>query len=202
MSLEFVNFEIIKHLKLLEGQYITFEDLYNSTGHNLYNNHLLLQSLKQNTFIEFLNDKTLRYIPQYQVKNQNDILELLSRQPEGILLEDLKASYANAENDVNKLKQSKSIYSVISSNSKSEKIYYNDEKYRVPCSDELVRLWGSVEVPIEVDLENVMREAGLTPVEKYETTKTIKVKNVEKQEKKRRIKKVTNTHIESFDPNQ
>ncbi|EFA83414.1 transcription initiation factor IIE2 [Heterostelium album PN500] len=194
-------YDIVNHLKSLEGSYITFEELRDSTGHEIYGNQELIDQLKTNIKVEFLNDTTLCYKPLHNVKDDRGILELLSKHPYGIMLSDLKESYLAVEQDVKKLKDSKEIYAVRNSESNSEMLFYSDEKYRIPCSSDLVDLWKSVVMPKEVDLEQTMKDAGLSMVESSEAAKTIQAKKVEKKDKKRRITKVTNSHIADFDPN-
>ncbi|GAM19433.1 hypothetical protein SAMD00019534_026080 [Acytostelium subglobosum LB1] len=197
-----VVYDILTHLKSLEGEPATFEELMASTPHRIEGNQELIDSLRANPKIEFLNDTTLCFKPLFDVKSPKDIIELLSKYPYGITMGELRESYRQIEQDVNRMRDAKEIF-VVKHNEKADDqmLFYNDERYRIPVSAELVNMWKDIVMPKEVDLESTMKEAGLSLVEFAETARTIKAKQVEKKEKKRRVTKVTNVHIQDFDPN-
>jgi len=199
-STQRVVFDILVYLRALEGKPATLTEIMISSGHVVEGNLELIDALKNNPKVEYV-DNCFFFKPVYNVKNSKEILELLAQHPNGLLVSDLAESYTKAQSDIKALKEAKEIYSIKSSEGPTEVIFPNEEKYRMKISQELVEMWKDIKVPNEADLERELREAGLTLVESVESSKTTKSLQKIKKERKRRTTKLTNTHIENFDPN-
>ncbi|KAF2071620.1 hypothetical protein CYY_007068 [Polysphondylium violaceum] len=199
-SIQRVMFDILVYLRALEGKPATLKEIMISSGHVVEGNLELIEALKNNPKVEYI-DNCFFFKPPYNVKNSKEILELLSQHQNGLLVSELAESYTQAQNDIKKLKDNKEIYAIKSSEGPTEVIFPNEEKYRMKISQELMDMWKDIRVPNEADLERELREAGLTLVESVESSKTTKSLQKIKKERKRRTTKLTNTHIENFDPN-
>ncbi|EGG14665.1 transcription initiation factor IIE2 [Cavenderia fasciculata] len=198
-----IIFDVVIHLRSLEGRPATLEELMISTGHKeIIDSQLVQDELKQNEKVEFLDSTTVRFKPLYRVKTPEEIVDLLKEEnPRGIPLNKLTESYAKVGDDVKKLKESKEIYTIKNTELNTEILFYNDEKYRIPVSDELIKMWKNIPIPNDVDLVKTMKDIGLSVVESVEAAKTTKSSKAGKSERKHRITKVTNVHIKDFDPN-
>ncbi|EGC36460.1 hypothetical protein DICPUDRAFT_31794 [Dictyostelium purpureum] len=195
-----VIFDILSYLKTLEGMPADTKEIMNNTNHSIEDRPDILELLRNNPKVIDHGDDKFSYKPLFNVKNIKEILELVNKHPGGILASDIAESYNQAEADVKKLKETKQVYAIKSSdNTHIDMLFPNDEKYRVPVSQELIDMWKSIKVPTEADLEKEMKDAGLSVVESAETIKVIS--REKKKERKKRITKVTNTHIENFNPN-
>eukprot|EP01132_Coremiostelium_polycephalum_P002353 gene2353-2903_t len=197
-----IIYDVVNYLKTLEGVPASLEEIKHSTGHEIEGHYELIEKLKTNPKVVSHDNNYYSFKPLYNVKNQKDILELLSSHPNGILVSDLAESYTNASADVKKLKESKEIFAMKNTDSAGDVIFPNDERFRMNVSKELIDLWKDIKVPNEADLEREMKEAGLSIVESSETTKITKAATKQKKERKRRTTKLTNTHIENFNPNE
>eukprot|EP01133_Synstelium_polycarpum_P014179 gene14179-16717_t len=197
---ERIVYDVVGFLRDQEGNPATLEEIMVSTGHNIAGQPDLIESLKLNPKIEFLDANTVAFKPKYKVTNPKDIVELLSNEPHGVLMSELKESYQSVAMDVKRLRDAKEIYVVKNTESNTDVLFYNDEKYRVPVHQSFIDMWHNISVPNDVDLAAEMKSAGLSMVETSETVKITKSTKV-KKDRKKRITKVTNVHIQNFDPN-
>ncbi|KYQ99775.1 transcription initiation factor IIE2 [Tieghemostelium lacteum] len=195
-------FDVVNYLRDIEGEKVTPQNINANININIIGNQAIIDSLRANPKVICHHDGSYSYKPTYAVKNPREILELLSNNPNGIIVSELAESYGDVEKDVKKLKEQKELFSLKGADIQSDVIFPNDEKYRITLPKELIDMWKDIRVPIsETDLEKEMKEAGLTTVEDFEVTKILKTKDKGKKERKRRTTKLTNTHIENFNPN-
>ncbi|KAM9988415.1 hypothetical protein ACTFIZ_012143 [Dictyostelium cf. discoideum] len=195
-----IVYDIVNYLKTLEGIPADTKEIMHSTNHMIDDKPEILELLRNNEkIIDHGNDR-FSFKPKYNVRTQRDILDLLPNYPGGILVSELAESYNNAESDVKKLKETKQIFAIKAAESACDIIFPNDDRLRVPLSQELVDMWKSIKLPNEADLEKEMKDAGLSVVESVESARQTKSTKF-KKERKKRITKVTNTHIENFNPN-
>jgi transcription initiation factor TFIIE subunit beta len=171
---------------------MTFEDIKSRTGIDLVNNYNLTKNLKNNQRIIF-KDNTLSYKHTYQIKNKEDLINLISFSSEGIELSNLRDSPI----DINRLlEEIKSKIIILKDNDNSEVVFYND--LEINQVDQDVRdLWIGIKVPPYQDLILQLNSAGLKK-DKIQTKKKMIIKKDKNKKYKRKIK-ITNTHVKGLD---
>jgi transcription initiation factor TFIIE subunit beta len=189
-----VMYDVIKYLMEVEKP-AQADEIHASTGHDIKGNPNMMEALQSNPKIHY-EDGWFSFKPLYPVKNLHELLELINNNPNGIDVADLKDSYKTVEQDIKKLLEQREIISIRNDDAKTDIVYPNDPRYRIAVSDEHKMIWRSIKIPDEVELEREMKAAGLTVVEEVADKKPIKRQSSkQKKERKRKITKITNTHI-------
>jgi len=106
----------------------------------------------------------------------------------------LKDAYKTLEIDLKKLVEQQDVLLVRNEETKFDVVYPNDPRYRLSVSMEFVKLWKAIKSPDEVGLENALNLAGIASA-KEEEVKIVKRPSKKKEARKRKITKITNTHI-------
>eukprot|EP01098_Paradermamoeba_levis_P006946 TRINITY_DN2883_c0_g1_i3.p1 TRINITY_DN2883_c0_g1~~TRINITY_DN2883_c0_g1_i3.p1 ORF type:complete len:158 (-),score=49.54 TRINITY_DN2883_c0_g1_i3:242-715(-) len=141
-----------------------------------------------------------QYQAKYDLRSSEDILTLLSNNPNGIDVTELKDSYKNVEADVKSLVASKRIILMKNSDTKTDVIYFNEPKYSsLPeVSNEFKELWKTIQIRSEADLEEAMKREALKMTVREEDPRYKKQTEDQKkatQKRKRKNVKVTNDHL-------
>lgn len=93
-----------------------------------------------------------------------------------------------------KLLEQKEVIVIRNDETKFDIAYPNYSHYRISVSEEFVKQWRNIKTPDEADLEKALQAAGIA-LAKEEEVKTVKRPAKKKEPKKRKMTKITNTHI-------
>lgn len=187
---------IIQYIKKYENP-VTFTEIKNNLNINLYNNPIILNSLKKNPKI-VINRDSLQFKPKYDIKSIEDLRSLIksTNSEHGIEVNDLLDCFCDIKNFLETLKASKKIF-ILKDADNSQIIYLNDyiiEK----ADDEIINMWNQVRIPDYADIKRELLNAGLkTGVE--EPKRKVVPESRKKVKRFTRKIKITNTHIKDFD---
>ncbi|KAL0487870.1 general transcription factor IIE subunit 2 [Acrasis kona] len=178
----------------------------------------LFKKLKENLKIEFSVDpdtqqKSFAYKSTYQLRDTGDIIRLLENQyPEGVDQNELKESYKGIDQDMEKLKVEERVYYLKNKEQKADMLFYKDPTLVLEVDGRLKGLWKTTKQKLPDqqhigEFNELMKVAGLTPVETiewvFESAEQKKIEALEeenrskkKTKRTRRIKKLTNEHID------
>jgi hypothetical protein len=163
----------------------------------------LLEGWKKNSKIEFISthyEESFEFKPFYKVRDIKELTQLISENPDGIILKPLLESYDNIQEDVEELKKEQKLYEIKHSDVEKLSILYPfDEKCQIEMEEEIKLIWKSKDVQVLKD--NIQRE-----MIKYKI-KEMKIVNLsdskrkmdelgkKKKDSKRNQKKDSNTHL-------
>jgi hypothetical protein len=163
----------------------------------------LLEGWRTNPKIEFISthyEEAFEFKPVYKVKDIKELTQLISENPDGILLKHLLESYDKVQEDVEELKKEQKIYEIKHSDTEKLAILYPfDEKCQIEMDEEIKLIWKSKDVQVLKD--NIQRD-----MLKYKI-KEMKIVNLsdskrkmdelgkKKKDSKRNQKKDSNTHL-------
>ena len=104
----------------------------------------------------------LRYKPQYDCQNVDELLAVLERQPEGVPIDHLKDAYKGADRDLDGLYRSGRIYKVDNSDLGQAIIYPKDSRLDMKLDEDLKFLLRDAVIPKDpMLLESELKNAGL-----------------------------------------
>jgi len=172
------------------------QEILNGTGIDVNSNSQLLNELKLNPFVTYQEPGLFSYKSKFVLKTREDLFELISKTVAGILLDDIKDSYKDVEEDVKTLIDTRKILRIVNIDTKQAVLFPNDPRFVMNISPEFQQLWTSVKIPDDIDLEKEMAKANL-PMMKQEARKRPGPKS-RKQNKQRKVK-LTNTHLQDID---
>lgn len=186
-------YDVINYLRDLDKP-ASAEDIHTITGHDIKTTPGMMEALQSNPKISY-EDGWFSYKPPYSVKNIHELQDLINKTPEGIEVNELKDCYKTVEDDVKKLLEQRDVLVVQNADTKSDNVYPNDPRYRIAVADEFKKVWLSITLPDEVDLEREMKAAGVKLVEEEEEKAPRKLPSKKEKKNKKRIVKYTNVHI-------
>jgi len=194
---------IIQHLlelKFKGSGPILIEQLIHDTGINmppLEVGEMLLDNVK----VHFDGGR-YSYKGVYDISDKNELLQLISQSPGGILLSNLKDCYAQVEADVKSLTAERKIFNIKNTDLGTEVLFFNNQIYNIHIDDEFKKMWHSIKIPDEIDLQNELLKLGIKSQADIDelnalsqTKKRKAAETKDKKAKKHRRAKVTNTHL-------
>lgn len=96
------------------------------------------------------------------------------------------------------MKEKNEIVAILNTDTKSEVAYPNDSRCRIVVAEDFKKTWFSVPLPSsDVDLEREMKAAGIKVLEEEEDKTPHKRPNSKKKEKRKKILKYTNVHLQN-----
>lgn len=189
-------YDIINFLRDSEKP-VSAETIHEVTGHDIKTIPGLLESLQANVKINY-EDGWFSYKPPYSVKNIHELLDLINKSPDGIEVSELKDCYKTVDEDIRQLKDKSDIVAILNTDTKYEVAYPNDPRYRIVVADDFKKTWFSVPLPAsDVDLEREMKAAGMKVLVEEEDMTPHKRPNKNKKEKRKKILKYTNVHLQN-----
>jgi len=142
------------------------------------------------------------YKGMYDITDKNGLLHLISQSPGGILLSNLKDCYAQVEADVKSLTAERKIFNIKNTDLGTEVLFFNNPNYTTNIDDEFKKMWHSIKIPDEIDLQNELLKLGIKSQADIDelnalsqTKKRKAAETKDKKAKKHRRAKVTNTHL-------
>lgn len=200
-----VSFQLNRIHKFLREELEPFssEEILKRTGVNIERNQEILDSLTGDASkVIRETDGRWRWASKYQLRNIADLIALMSRTTEGIVERELLDSYKGIKGDIEKLKNSKAVYSIKSGSRFI--LFRRDTDLEMDISKEVKDMYKVVRVPEDaMEIHRYLVSQGLK-----DTTDTRGVKiaqpitrkrpssRKDTRRRKRRIK-LTNTHMEN-----
>lgn len=191
--------QIIQYVKNHDRP-VHFEEIERKTLIKLNKNEKILSALSKNPRIE-INTNSLLYKPLYNIRNENDLLELMKSTDSkfGIEMEKILDSPINLKPFIENLKDKKIIY-ILKDSDNSEILFLNKLNLE-PADEKIKNLWDDIKVPNYSDIIKELSSAGIKVEQKfYEDKKNIVKKKSKVKRFKRKIK-ITNTHVKGLNLN-
>jgi hypothetical protein len=129
-----------------------------------------------------------------EIRNANELVEKLRQNPEGLRFDELRHTYKTVQEDLERLEREHEIFRVNNPDIKGDMYYPNDTKFDVPISQEFRDAWKKVPIPLQSELEAVMKKDNLGTMQQKQVQKQAKTK-APKQRQKRAVKMV-NVHLQ------
>jgi len=177
-----VIFDVVNHLKKLEGKAVTADELSKHLGIEKKDLVEILQGNPKILIVESGRESKFSYKPTHDVRNNEEILDLIINTPDGIDQNDLIDAYRNVENDIKALADAKKIIKVKNSDQNTEILYPNETHLMIDLYPDFRELWKKVKVPAESDLQEEMYKIGLKKT--IEKDKVHQLKRPVKEKKK------------------
>jgi hypothetical protein len=184
---EFTEKSLLEELKIEKGQ-----------------GSALIDQLKKHTKISHKQVGNLvffEYNPKYKVRNSTGILELLESNPDGLIFDDVKDAYDTAEEDLKVLEEQGKIY-VIVWNTKKQivKIIFAGlpAELTLAIDPDLKQKWLGITMVRREDLEyqiEAFKDKNTKPLKIINRTFRSEKKSDDKDKKKRKLTKETNSHL-------
>ncbi|GJQ13598.1 hypothetical protein GpartN1_g5389.t1 [Galdieria partita] len=170
----------------------------------------LKENLKTNPRILIEPDGRLRWKSKYFLRNKEDLLAVIQRNPVGIDKKDLLDAYKGVEEDLENLLHSQppQVFCIRNNFYKQEFIFPAEPKWFYPVSDDVRQLWYEIRVPDPVDVHRHLMSRGLKRVsQENRQPESVVVRKRPQSYKARKVgrrAKLTNEHLEgtALDPNQ
>lgn len=197
-----VVYDVVNFLQRI-GRPVTAHEIFEDTGADVSTGSTLLEILKENSKISY-DDGWFSYKPTYDIKNRDELSELISRAPNGIDSQELKDSYKTVHDDVKTLVEARKIIQIKNTDSNSDVLFPRDVRYDMELDNEFVDGWRGISIPDEVELEKRLLKAGLKRQDEVaEERQALKraPQSKQKKQRKRRVK-LTNIHVTNIDLSQ
>jgi hypothetical protein len=205
-----VLLSILKYLRC-ELRPVSLEELKEKLNINIEADPELVENLKTNPRILIEPDGRFRWKSKYFLRNKDDLLAVIRRNPNGIDKKDLLDAYKGVEEDLEQLLHSQPpcILCIRNNFYKQEYLFPAEPKWWYPVSEHVRQLWSEVRVPDPVDVHRHLTSRGLKQVSQksVQPQRAVVVRKRPKSydtRKARRRAKLTNEHLEgtALDPNQ
>ena len=156
------------------------------------------------------NEQTRRfsYRAKHIIADRREMLALVQKHPDGILLDDVADAYAAAGDDAQALVDAGAAISLVNAESREKVLYPVDDAYEVEVEEDVAGMFHAVEIPAhDPDFDAAVRDVGAEPAPRRATTARAGDDDSDeegggkgKKKKKRRAvnferMKVTNVHL-------
>ncbi|VVB12299.1 unnamed protein product [Arabis nemorensis] len=183
-------------------QAFTVEQINEACYVDMNANKAVFDSMRNNPKAHF-DGTRFSYKATHDVKDKSQLLSLVNKYPDGIIVNDLKDAYLNVLEDLQALKSSEDIW-LLSSNSKEYIAYPNDFKNEIKVDEEFKALFRDIDIPSNMlNVEKELLKIGLMPAtntaEREAAAQMHGISNKPKEKKKKqeisKRTKVTNFHL-------
>jgi len=195
---------IVSLLKLVDRP-LTAAEIRDKIRVDILGSEELLEALTNNERIECLNNDVFAYKPLYRVRSKDDLLELLREKYRfgvGVEIADLREFYANVDESVQELIDSRQILCIKNKDGSQMSLYFNIVRLESVVDEEFRELWQNIQVPDDIDLQRELDKAGLKTMEVHDNRLPITHLKPKKKAAPKRFNrrvKITNTHLENID---
>lgn len=195
--------DFMKHKYFDDDSELSFDEIIEQvqgTDLPLETKEWLRETLKSNPKIEYKvgTDKFV-FQPTLKIKNRHQLAALLERNDReglgGIKLSDVEEALANPQRAIRKLGDS---VIVITRQDKEKILFHNNKELLEETDESLKALWRTVSVDrvSETDIEQYLKNAGLTSMQGVETSRKRKAPTTKKPRKQARNAKILNVHLD------
>ncbi|KAL3647187.1 hypothetical protein CASFOL_008155 [Castilleja foliolosa] len=127
-------------------------------------NKSVFDSLRKNPKVRY-DGKQFSYKSKHNVKNKDELLDLIRKFPEGVAVIDLKDSYPAVMDDLQALKAEHNIWLLSNFDSQEDIAYPDDPKMdNIKVDDDLKLLFRGIELPLDmIDIERDLQKNGMKP---------------------------------------
>ncbi|KMZ74284.1 putative Transcription initiation factor IIE subunit beta [Zostera marina] len=191
-------------LLLETRQAYTAEQINDAIYVDINGNHAVFESLKNNLKVKY-NGKYFSYKPKHDLKDKTQLLELITKCPEGLLVVDVKDSYTSVLDDLKTLKAEGRVWILSNVDSQEDIVYPNDPKSNIKSEFALKKLFREIKLPtdmllIEKDLQNIGMKPFTDTMKRRETVQVVPAPTNPNQKKKKKREitkrtKLTNAHL-------
>ncbi|OIV93528.1 hypothetical protein TanjilG_28685 [Lupinus angustifolius] len=123
----------------------------------------VFDSLRKNPKVKY-DGQRFSYKSKHNLKDKNQLLQLIRKFPEGIAVIDLKDSYPTVMEDLQAWKAAGQIWLLSNFDSQEDIAYPNDPKVPIKVDDDLKQLFRSIELPRDmIDIEKDLQKNGMKP---------------------------------------
>ncbi|KAL9269535.1 Transcription initiation factor IIE subunit beta-like protein [Drosera capensis] len=161
-----VGAQIKKVIDLLfeKRQAFTPEQINEATYVDMNANKAVFESLRNNPKVHY-DGRRFSYKSKHDVKNKDELLKLIRKFTEGILIVDLKDAYPNVMEDLQALKAEGTIWLLSNFDSHEDIAYPNDPRLLgIKVDDDLKQLFRSIDLPRDMlDVEKDLQKNGFKP---------------------------------------
>ncbi|CAI9089109.1 OLC1v1023617C1 [Oldenlandia corymbosa var. corymbosa] len=172
---------------------------------DLHANKAVFDSLKKNPKLKY-DGSRFSYKPSHNIRNKDQLLDLIRKFQDGVGVIDLKDSYSNVMQDLESLKGAGQIWILYKFDSKEDFVVYpNDPRVSIRVDDDLKQFFRGIETPSDViDMEKDLQKNGMKPATNTAKRRAIAqalhgISNKPKTKKKKleisKRTKLTNSHL-------
>ena len=152
-------------------------------------------------------EPTVSYKPKHVFEGKREMLELVTKMPDGVLMDDVADAYTGALEDCEALIEEGLVLMLTNAENRERVLYPIDEKYECDVDDDMATLFHAVDIPAhDPDFDTALRKVGHEPAPRRATRPTGLDSDDEgggkrkaKAKKKRKVNfarmKVTNKHL-------
>ncbi|KAI9012969.1 hypothetical protein BC832DRAFT_272744 [Gaertneriomyces semiglobifer] len=173
-------------------------EIFRLTAINVSLDATLREELQNNEKVKYdAQNNTYQYKPQYNIRSNDDLLELLkaSKVEGGMDFKELSESWSGLAAAVQELEKNGEILVLRTKDNRPRTLFWNDSTLNIKMSEDFQKYWHEVKVPLEGDLAKELERVGLKSMETFSTVaKEVDVKPAAKRRVNKRIK-LTNTHL-------
>ena len=119
------------------------------------------------------NEQTRRfsYRAKHIIADRREMLALVQKHPDGILLDDVADAYAAAGDDAQALVDAGAAISLVNAESREKVLYPVDDAYEVEVEEDVAGMFHAVEIPAhDPDFDAAVRDVGAEPAPRRATT--------------------------------
>ncbi|MCL7026900.1 hypothetical protein MKW94_009609 [Papaver nudicaule] len=183
-------------------QSFTAEQIKNACHVDAMANKNVFNSLtKKNPRVNYDGER-FWYKPKHNIKDKEELRQLILKNPEGIAIDDLSDAYKAVKEDLLALKVSGDVWWL--SDSRQDVVYPNDPRINIKVDDDLKLLFRNEELPRDmIDIEKYLRKNGMVPMTNTAKRREMaqghgfipKPKDKKKPRKISKRTKLTNAHL-------
>ncbi|CAI9111112.1 OLC1v1011251C1 [Oldenlandia corymbosa var. corymbosa] len=166
-------------------------------------NKAVFDSLKKNPKVNY-DGRRFSYKSKHNIRNKDQLLDLIRKFQEGIAIIDLKDSYSNVMQDLQSLKGTGQIWLLSNFDSQEDIAYPNDPRVPIKVDEDLKQLFRGIELPRDMlDIEKDLQKNGMKPATNTAKRRAMAqvhgISNKPKTKKKKheisKRTKLTNSHL-------
>jgi TFA2 Winged helix domain 2/TFIIE beta subunit core domain len=152
-------FEVVAFLRQLE-RVASRTEIERACNVDLSDGSALMERLSSNPKL-LVQDGQFSYRAKYELTGIDELYDCIAGQPSGMLVADIEDAYANVVRDVYQLADEGKVFLLQNSDSKQH-VVYPLVGAEVRASLDIRKLWGSIQLPDNFEIQQTLREANLT----------------------------------------
>ncbi|KAG9450367.1 hypothetical protein H6P81_010332 [Aristolochia fimbriata] len=126
-------------------------------------NKAVFDSLRNNPKVSYAGGR-FSFKAKHDLKDKNQLLNLIRARPDGISVIDLKDAYPSVVEDLQALKAAGQIWLLSNFDSQEDIAYPNDPRAIIKVDDDLKQLFRGIELPRDmIDIEKDLQKNGMKP---------------------------------------
>ena len=143
---------------------LSVAELHNELGFPVDRGELWDMLLNNDKVLYNTETRRFSYKAKHVLEGKREMLALIQKHPDGILMDDVVDAYQTANVDAEDLLAGNAVISLVNSETRERVLYPVDDAYEVEVDDNMAAMFHAVEIPThDADFDAAIRKVGAEP---------------------------------------